>query len=38
MRDDGYDISDYRSIDPRYGTLDEFKPFSTPPTGVACRS
>jgi maltose alpha-D-glucosyltransferase/alpha-amylase len=27
MRDDGYDISDYRSIDPRYGTLDEFKAF-----------
>ncbi len=27
MRDDGYDISDYRSIDPRYGTLDEFKTF-----------
>ncbi len=27
MRDDGYDISDYRSIDPRYGTLEEFKSF-----------
>ena len=27
MRDDGYDISDYRSIDPRYGTMDEFKSF-----------
>ncbi len=27
MRDDGYDISDYRSIDPRYGTLDELKAF-----------
>ena len=27
MRDDGYDISDYRSIDPRYGAMDEFKAF-----------
>ncbi|HEX7508949.1 MAG TPA: maltose alpha-D-glucosyltransferase, partial [Polyangia bacterium] len=27
MRDDGYDISDYRSIDPRYGTMEEFKSF-----------
>jgi maltose alpha-D-glucosyltransferase/alpha-amylase len=27
MRDDGYDIADYRSIDPRYGTMDEFKSF-----------
>ncbi|XP_049537638.1 uncharacterized protein LOC125952287 [Anopheles darlingi] len=25
MRDDGHDVSDYRSIDPRYGTLDQFK-------------
>ena len=23
--DNGYDISDYQSIDPRYGTLDDFK-------------
>jgi maltose alpha-D-glucosyltransferase/alpha-amylase len=27
FRDDGYDISDYYSIHPRYGTLDDFKTF-----------
>jgi maltose alpha-D-glucosyltransferase / alpha-amylase len=27
LRDDGYDISDYRSVHPRYGTLDDFKGF-----------
>ena len=27
LRDDGYDISDYRSVHPRYGTLDDFKKF-----------
>jgi len=27
LRDDGYDISDYRSIHPNYGTLDDFKSF-----------
>ncbi|PYV80225.1 MAG: maltose alpha-D-glucosyltransferase [Acidobacteria bacterium] len=27
LRDDGYDISDYRSIHPNYGTLDDFKAF-----------
>ncbi|GAB4435540.1 MAG: hypothetical protein Kow00120_02460 [Anaerolineae bacterium] len=25
LRDDGYDISDFHTIDPRYGTLDDFK-------------
>ncbi len=25
MRDDGYDISDYYNVDPRYGALDDFK-------------
>jgi maltose alpha-D-glucosyltransferase/alpha-amylase len=25
MRDDGYDIADYRSVHPTYGTLDDFK-------------
>jgi maltose alpha-D-glucosyltransferase/alpha-amylase len=24
-RDDGYDISDYRGVNPQYGTLDDFK-------------
>lgn len=27
MKDDGYDVSDYRSIHPDYGTLDQFKTF-----------
>ena len=28
LRDDGYDIADYRSVHPSYGTLDDFKNFS----------
>ena len=27
MRDDGYDISDYRTVHPSYGTLEDFKAF-----------
>jgi maltose alpha-D-glucosyltransferase / alpha-amylase len=27
LRDDGYDISDYRSVNPTYGALDDFKAF-----------
>ena len=27
LRDDGYDISDYRSVNPLYGALDDFKTF-----------
>jgi maltose alpha-D-glucosyltransferase / alpha-amylase len=27
LRDDGYDIADYRSVHPTYGTLDDFKAF-----------
>ena len=27
LRDDGYDISDYRSVHTNYGTMDEFKTF-----------
>jgi maltose alpha-D-glucosyltransferase/alpha-amylase len=27
LRDDGYDISDYTSVHPSYGTLDDFKTF-----------
>jgi maltose alpha-D-glucosyltransferase/alpha-amylase len=27
LRDDGYDISDYRTVNPLYGTLDDFKNF-----------
>src|SRR5215472_12815560 len=27
LRDDGYDISDYRSVNPIYGTLEDFETF-----------
>ena len=27
LRDDGYDIADYRNVHPDYGTLDDFKVF-----------
>jgi maltose alpha-D-glucosyltransferase / alpha-amylase len=27
LRDDGYDISDYRNVHPRYGTMDELQAF-----------
>ncbi len=27
LRDDGYDISDYRSVNPAYGNLDDFRAF-----------
>src|ERR1035438_8184385 len=27
LRDDGYDISDYTSVNPTYGTIDDFKTF-----------
>jgi maltose alpha-D-glucosyltransferase / alpha-amylase len=27
LRDDGYDIADYRSVHPSYGTLEDFKKF-----------
>src|SRR6185369_16689350 len=27
LRDDGYDIADYRSVNPSYGNLDDFKKF-----------
>ena len=27
LRDDGYDISDYKAINPAYGTLDDFRQF-----------
>ena len=27
LRDDGYDIADYTSVHPSYGTLDDFRSF-----------
>jgi maltose alpha-D-glucosyltransferase/alpha-amylase len=29
LRDDGYDIADYRDVHPSYGTLDDFRAFLT---------
>src|SRR5256885_12131368 len=29
LRDDGYDIADYTSVHPTYGTLEDFKEFLT---------
>jgi len=37
LRDDGYDISDYYSIQPEYGTLDDFKNFITEAHGYNIR-
>ena len=30
LRDDGYDIADYRNVHPSYGTLDDFRASSRP--------
>ena len=39
FRDDGYDIADYCSIHPEYGTLDDFTRRSSPPrTSAGCGS
>src|SRR4026207_912003 len=27
LRDDGYDVSEYRGVNPLYGTLDDFRTF-----------
>ena len=37
-RDDGYDISDYYSVDPRYGTLGDFVEFTHRPSSAASAS
>jgi maltose alpha-D-glucosyltransferase/alpha-amylase len=37
LRDDGYDISDYRSIHPSYGTLEDFSGSSRRRTRGASR-
>lgn len=29
LKDDGYDIADYRSVNPNYGTIDDFREFVT---------
>lgn len=38
LRDDGYDIADYMTVHPSYGTLEDFRPSFTPLTIVVCRS
>ena len=39
LRDDGYDVADYRDIHPDLGTLDDFKVFlRVRPTPGACGS
>ncbi len=37
LRDDGYDIANYVDVNPSYGTLNDFKLFSTPLTSATCR-
>ena len=37
-RDDGYDIADYYSVDPRYGTLGDFVEFTHGCSSAACAS
>jgi len=37
LRDDGYDIADYTSINPIYGTLDDFKRFLDAAHGLDIR-
>src|SRR3954468_13754103 len=27
LRDDGYDVADYRGVHPRHGTIDDFRAF-----------
>src|SRR3954465_6958003 len=29
LKDDGYDIADYKNVNPQYGTLDDFQAFLT---------
>ncbi len=37
LRDDGYDIADYTSVHPNYGTLEDFKTFLTAAHGRGIR-
>ncbi|MEJ8574218.1 maltose alpha-D-glucosyltransferase [Microbaculum marinum] len=37
LRDDGYDIADYRSINPSYGTMRDFRAFVTEAHGRGLR-
>ncbi|HEX3081805.1 MAG TPA: alpha-amylase family protein [Candidatus Saccharimonadia bacterium] len=36
-RDNGYDVSDYYNIDPRYGTLDDFRDFVAQATNLGIK-
>jgi maltose alpha-D-glucosyltransferase / alpha-amylase len=36
LRDGGYDVSDFTTVLPEFGTLDEFKELVTKPTSATC--
>ncbi len=38
LRDNGYDVSDYRGVHPRFGTLAALTSCSRTPTAVGCES
>jgi maltose alpha-D-glucosyltransferase/alpha-amylase len=38
LKDDGYDIADFRNIDETFGTIDDFKGFSKRLTSAGCGS
>jgi maltose alpha-D-glucosyltransferase/alpha-amylase len=37
LRDDGYDVADFRQVHASYGAIDDFEHFSRRHTSAACR-